>query len=149
MKFRVLVGNHGEGGRVYHQGDVVETDIDLCAKFNTATGMKFIRVDGPSTPGVNQPDTPNGPDISYSEKQGAIMAEEATRREQNELKATETTRLAQEADTPTDAQLNDMTVTELRELADKEQANLSGLVLKDDLVNAITKQRRRTRRAGH
>ena len=43
--------------------------------------------------------------------------------------------------------LDDMTVAELREVASAEQVDLSGLTLKDDIVGAIKKARRKAARA--
>jgi len=47
MKFRILVGQHAEGGVLYEAGtdhDLIETEIDLCAVFNP---RKFERITVP------------------------------------------------------------------------------------------------------
>ena len=48
MRFKMVSGgNHGHGGRVYHVGDEIETEIDLEMKFNTPGSVKFVRVPVP------------------------------------------------------------------------------------------------------
>lgn len=54
MRFKVLSGKHAQKDKdgkvvVYRQGDIVETNSDLVAKFNSPNAVKFERVeDGPT-----------------------------------------------------------------------------------------------------
>lgn len=51
MRFKLLVGLHWEGDRLYKPGDIIETDRDL-SRFNHPTGeRKFERL--PDEPGVS------------------------------------------------------------------------------------------------
>ena len=47
-RFKLLAGRHNEGGKVYKQGDVIETDNDL-SKLNNG-GQKFERLERRGAP---------------------------------------------------------------------------------------------------
>lgn len=42
MRFKLVGGgHHSQDGKTYGKGDVIETNTDLAAKFNTSSSIKF------------------------------------------------------------------------------------------------------------
>ena len=60
MKFRLVRGLHNDGEKTYQVGDIIETDIDLAAKFNqpSSGSIKFEPLSMVS-PAQSQADTEN------------------------------------------------------------------------------------------
>lgn len=64
MKFRVIEGKHHQGGKSYYKGgpngDVVESKVDLAAKF----ANKFVRVDDQTSEPRDRSSTFDKPDVT-------------------------------------------------------------------------------------
>lgn len=109
MKFRLLPGNGGHSvGDVLHTANaVIESNSDLCSKFNTPVSRKFERVPDET------PCSPGGSEIKGAE------VEVAKRSEQDE------------------ATLRGMGMTELKAIAEQEEIDVSKCKNKDEVVRAI------------
>lgn len=104
MKFRMIRGRHSDTTGRYIKGDVIESDIDLAAKFNSPGSIKFVKVsdDTPATdPSAKKSDLP---DVD-SEDEGEIPA-----------------------------QYSNYTVAELRTIAEDEEIDLGGATKKSEIV---------------
>lgn len=112
-RFRVLVGKHSEGGKIYGKGtpngDIVDSKSDL-EKLNTAAGKKFERI------GKKRP-TPAS--------QVAAKGEEESYEDEGE----------------SNDGLEDMTVEELKEVAETEEVEYASGSRKADIIAAIRESR--------
>jgi hypothetical protein len=59
-KFKLLVGQHAEHGRVYKAGDIIETDYDL-NRFNAPKAEKFQRITGEEAQAITQSQAAQAP----------------------------------------------------------------------------------------
>jgi len=108
FKHRVLRGSHFEGGKRYRKGDTVLSKSELAKKYNFPNSKKYEFI-GTVSDGGESEETP-------------IEITPETDDKENRW---------------TQAELEALTVNELKELAEDEEVDLEGLRLKEEIVEAI------------
>lgn len=130
MKFRVLKGKHAENKRVYKAGDIVETTIDLEAKFNSSqpsAARKFQRVDDDTEANVGIPFLAGQPTVDQSPV--ATVSQEITRKTDNK----EALKNARDYL----SKIERMTVKELLYHAQEEKIDLKGAMNKEEILKVL------------
>lgn len=116
-KFRVMRGIHAEGGKVYRQGEVVDSKTDL-SKHNSPGATKFERVEEPgvkASPGVPVSKLHDAPPVRQAPPPQA--ADELRRN--------------------LHADLDKMSVEKLREYAAEEEIDLKGAATREAILKIV------------
>lgn len=144
MKFKVLAGKHQEQSPhskgatrtrpiTYHAGDVLEVKHDLCKMFNKPRRLKFLRV--PDSTPLKRTE-PELPPMVEDDPLDVLDAQDDLN-SQDTLESTGEESSLEESEVQDS--FTDLTIKELRSLAEENGVVLDGVTLKDDILRVIRK----------
>ena len=131
MKFKVLGGKHtetaqeGKVATIYHRGDIVEANHDLCRMFNKPKSLKFLRVPD-NTP--NKRTLPSLPPKVEDDPEDILNA-------RDDLESTGEETLSEESELQDS--FSDLKKAELISLAEENEIDLGDATLKADILRVV------------